>query len=527
MLGTIAAFALLSGQGADPWPLERQDRYGTGRATVGGPNTYAPPWRYVEYGNGFITSHGPSFGGDGSGYFGKWVNNVMVRFDPALGVITDTVPAGDFVACTPAIGSDKIYFATDNPNTGKVIALNKSGLWIEWVNDTGYISGSPTLGPEGDVTYARKGVGTVYRVNKDTGATVWSSTGFSNPVGTVVFLRDDSAVVVAYGNKVAALDWATGATLWTYDAGSQTGSCGVAPDGSVVFGAMSGRVIALNANGTLKWQRFTTNQVDAAPTFDGVNTYIGSRDQAIYAFRMSDGLPLWNKLTNNWISIGGVVDNNGRIYIQNRIGYIHCLNADGTENWVRRVGEDARGPMTIAPNGWLYVGYAGSPNSGMVSIRQDAPVLNFGLVESNEGINVTGDNSALLSVDNVPMEFASETSGTLATAVVADFEAFVPKNQLDTLVMSTNVKTLGSYPLDFKAYAFNYQTNSWQSIPILVRLGTSPRTFNLQFGSPPSQAVEAGTGRIKVRLRFDRFSRPTSQWGVSVDQLTGHVNPTF
>ncbi len=99
MVTVVASLALLSSAAlADPWPLERQDRYGTAMALTGlAASDYSSPWRQFELGDGFISSHGPSLDASGKGYFGRWVDNTVRRFDVESGVITGTFAAGNFV----------------------------------------------------------------------------------------------------------------------------------------------------------------------------------------------------------------------------------------------------------------------------------------------------------------------------------------------------------------------------------------------------------------------------------------------
>ena len=66
------------------WPMERQDRYGTGRAPSGPPpaNYIAP---YVEkYVDLYIVSNGPSIGPNDTGFFGAELSLDRSTFSFAL-----------------------------------------------------------------------------------------------------------------------------------------------------------------------------------------------------------------------------------------------------------------------------------------------------------------------------------------------------------------------------------------------------------------------------------------------------------
>ena len=229
---TVAAIAFST---PDPWPLERQDRYGTGRAISGlAPSDYGTPWRQFELGGGFISTHGPSIRADGVGFFGRWVDNTVRRFNTATGQITGTFSAGAFVSCTPALSNGRIIVSTDSPN-GRLWGVDSTNMFADWFQTVGYSSGSPNLGPEGDIVFARAS-GEVTRCNPATGAPIWTKTGFGVPRGSVVFTRDDQFVIMSHGSNVTCFRWSDGMPMWTYPGTVAVGGPGVAPDGTIVFG---------------------------------------------------------------------------------------------------------------------------------------------------------------------------------------------------------------------------------------------------------------------------------------------------
>src|SRR5437868_3951938 len=136
------------------WPMERQDRYGTGRAPSGPPpaNYIAP---YVEkYVDLYIVSNGPSIGPNDTGFFGDWVNDKLYKFSTVTGNVLGSAPTGNFVTSTPIVVNSRfIIFTTDNPSTGQVLGLDSGTMQIVWAKTVGrtsideYHHASPTIGP--------------------------------------------------------------------------------------------------------------------------------------------------------------------------------------------------------------------------------------------------------------------------------------------------------------------------------------------------------------------------------------------
>src|SRR3954468_18677936 len=72
-----------------PWPVERQNRWGSGFAVSGpDPSTLTTPWISDRLGAGLgPVSGGPVLGDSGIGYFGNWSNNRLFKFDYNTGAI--------------------------------------------------------------------------------------------------------------------------------------------------------------------------------------------------------------------------------------------------------------------------------------------------------------------------------------------------------------------------------------------------------------------------------------------------------
>src|SRR5205085_1668224 len=100
-----------------PWPMERQDRWGTGRALVSPPeSTLTTPWLKYFFGGGDVVSHPPAIPSSGPGYFNQWTQDKVNKFDLQTGIPLMSFLASDFVQSAPAIGTGGTVFAAQVGN---------------------------------------------------------------------------------------------------------------------------------------------------------------------------------------------------------------------------------------------------------------------------------------------------------------------------------------------------------------------------------------------------------------------------
>lgn len=354
----------------DPWPLERQDRWGTGQARSGPADSlFVAPYEQTLLSAGWIVSHGASITQGNRAYYGDWQPGMLHELDTTNWTILRSMqvnPSPRFVTSVPAIGiNDTIFVSTD---TGFLSEIDRATFTTRWTFPTNYVSGSPIIGPDGDVVASSPTA--TYRFQKGTGAIVWQ---FPLPIpsrGSAVFSRSDNRVFIAHGNFLSALRYSDGQQLWTFDAGSPANAPAVAPGGTVIFGNDAGTIFALGpGDGHLKWTVQTAGEVRAAAGFEDNIAYVGSYDGKMYAIRVGTGVVKWTFQSSLWCVTPPSIGHNGRIYFHNKAGDLYCLNRNGTLRWQMFLGGESRGPMTIGPDATLYVGAADGGN-GLHVIRQ-------------------------------------------------------------------------------------------------------------------------------------------------------------
>lgn len=161
-------------------------------------------------------------------------------------------PPYTMVSRPPAIAPDGTILAFDNADhTLWGLEPKKGGkLWKIGVGDL--LSSGPTVGKDGTVYYTRA-FGDVVAMDATTGKGRWHQKVGSSPAAVP---SDAGPVYVrAEGNKVAALDPATGGVLWDREVPDATlGEPAVDPTGHLVIGGSDGIARSLDAwSGKPRW----------------------------------------------------------------------------------------------------------------------------------------------------------------------------------------------------------------------------------------------------------------------------------
>lgn len=297
---------------------------------------------------------------------------------------------------TPAIAKDGTIYTpgfimTDSDLAGFMLALNPDGT-LKWNYTNGGIDGwsSPAIGNDGTIYTSG------YYQGQATPTRMYGILYAINPNGTLKW--NYTITEPSYGMS------------WSY------GSPAIGPDGTIYFTGevsyygITGRLYALNPNGTLKWQKiiyqgyythlrtspavakdgtiiiapFYYNNVDHTSVIYAYNpdgsekwnfAYTNARikglaianDGTIYAVGFyngtqgilyalkSDGTPKWNYTTNYPVNYNPVIGKDGTIYFGEGVpDTLYALNPDGTIKWSLAV-QTLTSPV-IGPDGTLYVG---------------------------------------------------------------------------------------------------------------------------------------------------------------------------
>jgi outer membrane protein assembly factor BamB len=231
---------------------------------------------------------------------------------------------------------------------------------------------------------------------------------------------DDSGNVYVIGDGTVHSFNLDGELRWSTET-SPGDACtpSVSHDNRILFTNGVDGVFALNAaNGAILWHNpIGEFHTVAAQSTDGNRIYLGAGHESgnsdnFYAMNVSDGSVAWTFVLDaeaqrddiRGFMGGAVLDDNGTIYVSSQHGYLISLTDNGedyTENWRFNYHAEARQPMTLGGDGYIYI----TSNTGKVH-----------KVDIASGIEVTTGNWPALG--NVGEVFASMCLGPDGTVYV-------------------------------------------------------------------------------------------------------------
>lgn len=523
-LTSLTALATLGVSQAQVWPMEGQDRYGTFRAVSGPePAGFSTPWIYQKINTYGIISHGPAIDQKDLAYYNSWVSNLLIKSSSENFSPIGTFNYLNWGQSTPALSASgaAVFVHALRPyqfsGPSRLYRVSSTSMVEDWFFETGvdkindYESASPKVGPDGDVMFGSRN-GSVWRINKYTGRPVWTR-NVQEVRRTIVFTRDDAAVIVASNQQIIAMRYSDGATLWTKSLGSVAGAPGVAPDGTVVVGSESGTIFGLNpATGATKWSKAALAKVIAAPAFSLTGeVYIGGYDNRIRAFKTSNGQALWAFTTTHECVAPPAVDIAGRILLMNRIGQLYCLAPDGTQLWTVNTTGGARGPMTIGEKSTIYIGTNITPADIMV-IKYHGIDIQFTKLSMSAGALSGGGIGAVHKSDNV---YASYRTGSYTANVEMNFEgSSATYKNLASFTMRFETNNTAGATVTQKVEVYNNSTSTWDVVD--TRPATVGDTaIDVTVNTNTNNYVDQTTGLIKARLHWTGGS---PGWSGKVDQ---------
>ena len=127
------------------------------------------------------------------------------------------------------------------------------------------------------------------------GSVAWRTpVGAGSGYGFAPAVVGDAVYAAAANGVVVRVDLSTGATVWSRNVAPAL-SAGVGSDGNtVVVVTPQGEVIALDAQGEIKWREFATSEVSVPPWVGRSVVLVRSGDYRLQAFNVENGERIWN-----------------------------------------------------------------------------------------------------------------------------------------------------------------------------------------------------------------------------------------
>lgn len=311
----------------------------------------------------------------------------------------------NLILSDPVIAAGHAFVLDSETN---VVALDLSSGRVAWERDLmpDYEDSAASLG--GGVAYgygrvfAATAFGEVVALDAATGETLWVQT-IGAPLRAAPTVADGRLFVIAFDNRLFALDARDGAILWQHagitESAGLLGAAVPAVSGELVIASYSsGEVVALRVeNGRLAWSdslifqgrfgaRTNLSDVDASPVVDRGVVIAVSQSGRLVAIDLRSGLRVWDQeipsAQTPWVA-------GDYIYVATIDAQLVCLRrADGRIRWVTALPafedpEDRKGPILwsgpiLVSDRLIIAGSHGvalsiSPYTGQVLGRQALP----------------------------------------------------------------------------------------------------------------------------------------------------------
>src|SRR3989442_2280693 len=162
-------------------------------------------------------------------------------------------------------------------------------------------------------------------------------------------------IVILCATGGAAMEYLT--NEWSLITGAPSETCpAIAPDGTIYFGTFTGRLWAVQPDGSRKWIFRAGLEIKSSPAVGGDGTiYFGSRDRKCYALR-SDGKKKWEFPTGGWVDSSPALGDDGGIFFGSWDKTFYALGPDGTKRWQFLTGGPIVSSPAIGANGAIYFG---------------------------------------------------------------------------------------------------------------------------------------------------------------------------
>jgi outer membrane protein assembly factor BamB len=176
----------------------------------------------------------------------------------------------------------------------------------------------------GGTVYVATNAGDVESFDTASGLRNWDVPLTKNlSLTTPAVASGDVFVAGAYGGggKVAALNAATGAVLWTANTAAQIASSPAVSAGIVFVGSNDGTLYAYDASsGAQLWKTQVGAAIKSSPAEADNVLFVGSDDGQLRAFNATTGAQLWN------VTLGGQIDSSPAVFD----GTVYATSTNGS-----------------------------------------------------------------------------------------------------------------------------------------------------------------------------------------------------
>ena len=218
------------------------------------------------------------------------------------------------------------------PNADSFLyALDLNGN-LKWKFETEHALWSPPV-VDGEIVFLSSMDHFLYALDLNSGSKIWGM----DMGGAIVYsptLENGSVLVATMANEVISVDKSDGSVVWKNKVSDGLWCQPVAKDGIVYYGDALGKIFAVSAeDGSVKWDYNMGEMVSGAPAIMETGVVFAGENGKLVALDFNGEL-LWNRTVNGKLYTGPVVvDNQLILGIVQGDAVIHTFNFEGTEIW--------------------------------------------------------------------------------------------------------------------------------------------------------------------------------------------------
>ncbi|EKQ50769.1 MAG: hypothetical protein B655_2284 [Methanobacterium sp. Maddingley MBC34] len=387
-------------------PKYQGDNQNTGQSPYTGPQTNQTEWNYTLNSSESIEI-APAIGPDGTIYLPVTIRTNTHTYCDLKAINSDGTLKWNYAlnngagsnsgfSGTPAIGSDgTIYIPGFAESKCFMLALNSDGT-LKWnyINEGSTGWNSPAIGSDGTIFTTG-----FYQGETPMGSRQYGILYAINPNGTSKW--NYTITEPSYGMS------------WSY------GAPAIGPDGTIYFTGeigyygITGRLYALDPNGTLKWQKiinpnpsyYTNLRISPVVAKDGsiiITPYYYNyvdHTNVVYVFN-PDGSEKWKTILPHTLIRGLALASDGTLYVTgwyengNSItGILYTIGADGSLKWNYTTEYPLNFNPVIGNDGTIYFGEGTLPNT-LYALNRDG-TLKWSLPVQTTTAPVIGASGAL------------------------------------------------------------------------------------------------------------------------------------
>jgi outer membrane protein assembly factor BamB len=225
-------------------------------------------------------------------------------------------------------------------------------------------------------------------------------------------IRQGDKILVNSETRLFILNARTGQTIKTLDLPEVVGASGVLVDEHIIFGAMSGRVFAMNINsGVTRWAYKLIGRIMTPPVVAGFEVFVADANGVYAMLSAQDGELLWRGKTFGPITAAPATDRLSLFIACEDQSFYGLIRATGQEKCKLPLDR----PLTLPPRVLGLTVYLPVPQGGMMAINSIKGDVKWHIDQEVQPI-IEQDDRLLCAAERSLLWVDSQTGSVIASA---------------------------------------------------------------------------------------------------------------